>query len=39
MKTFVVEHKNCKAIRTIEGYDIWHALKANNLDYRVWKEV
>jgi hypothetical protein len=39
MKTYTVEHRHCKAIRTIEGYDIWDAMRKNNLDTRVWREV
>lgn len=39
MKTYTVEHKHCKAILTIKGYDIWEAMRKNNLDMRVWKEI
>ena len=39
MKTYTVEHTHCKAIRTIEGYDIWDAMRKNSLDIRVWKEI
>ena len=38
MKEFIVEHKYCKATKTIEGYNIYHALKENNLDDNVWIE-
>ena len=38
MKEFIVEHKYCKATKTIEGYDIYHALKANDLDAKTWVE-
>lgn len=37
MKTYIVEHKHCKATKTIEGYDFWDAMRKNNLDYKVWK--
>jgi hypothetical protein len=41
MLRFTVEHKYCKAIRNIEGYNVWDALKNNGLDYKVWdvKEI
>lgn len=39
MTTYKVQHKHCKAIRFIVGYDIWDALRKNGLDARVWEEV
>ena len=37
MTTFTVEHKHCGYTQTIEGYDVWDALKRNNLNANVWK--
>lgn len=39
MNTYTVEHKYCHATHVIEGYDIYHALRANGLDPKVWLEV
>lgn len=36
MKNFVVVHKHCGYARSIEGFDIWDALKKNGLDGKVW---
>jgi hypothetical protein len=39
MLEFVVTHKYCGMTKTIQGYNVWDALKANNLDYNVWTVV
>jgi hypothetical protein len=39
MKNFTVEHKYCGAIRTIEGYDIYDAMKKANLPRSYWKQI
>ena len=37
MLNFIVEHKYCKMIKVIQGYNVWNALKSNGLDINVWK--
>ena len=39
MKQFTIEHIHCGATTTIEGYDLYDALKKANLNYKLWKEV
>ena len=37
MFNFTVSHKYCGHIKNIKGYNIWDALKVNNLDFKIWK--
>ena len=37
MLRFTVVHKYCGYTKTVEGYNVWDALKTNNLDHNVWK--
>jgi hypothetical protein len=39
MKTFEMEHIYTGQIHIIYGYDIYHALKINNLDKKFWKII
>lgn len=36
MQQFLVEHKYCGMQKTIEGYNVWDALKSNGLEVGVW---
>ena len=38
MKEFTLEHKYCGMTKTIEGYDIYSAARANNIDLKYWVE-
>lgn len=39
MLNFVIKHKYCGMTKVITGYNVWHALKENGLDYNVWTVV
>ena len=36
MLTFTIEHKYCGMTTTIEGYNVWDAMKQNNKDINIW---
>jgi hypothetical protein len=36
MLRFTIEHKYCKMIAKVEGYNIWDALKSNGKDINYW---
>ena len=39
MKVFTIQHKHCKAITKIEGYDIWDAMRKNNIKGNAWEII
>lgn len=38
MKNFTVEHKFCGQVKEITGYDIYDAMKRNNISLKYWAE-
>ncbi len=36
MLKFTVVHKYCGYTKTVEGHNVWEALRKNNLDPTVW---
>ena len=36
MMKFTVEHKYCRMTKTVEGFNVWDALKSNGLDFIIW---
>lgn len=36
MMKFTVEHKFCGMTKTVEGFNVWDALKSNGLDPTIW---
>ena len=39
MKEYTIQHKHCKAITKIEGYDIYDAMRKNNINGNVWEVI
>ena len=37
MLEFTIVHRYCGYTKTIQGYNIWDALKSNGLDYKIWE--
>ena len=36
MLKFTIEHKYCGYTTTVEGYNVWDALKSNGKDIKFW---
>lgn len=36
MLKFTIEHKYCRYTTTVEGYNVWDALKSNGKDIKFW---
>ena len=36
MFEFTVVHKHCGYTKTVQGYNVWDAMRSNNLDHNVW---
>ena len=36
MLRFTIEHKYCGYTTTVEGYNVWDALKSNGKDINYW---
>ena len=36
MFEFTVVHKYCGYTKTVQGYNVWDAMRNNNLDHNVW---
>ena len=36
MLRFTIEHKYCGCTTTVEGYNVWDALKSNGKDINYW---
>lgn len=39
MMTYTIKHKHCGMTKTVEGNDLYDAIKKNNIDTKVWDFV
>lgn len=37
MMTFTIEHRYCGYITTVQGYNVWDALKKSGKDLHYWR--